>query len=73
LTQLDEYLDPTIYAARNEPLNASAKLDVFATFKATDNLTVFARAEDLTNAVDQEIYGYGAAERSFYAGLTYSW
>ena len=71
--RLDEYFNPVTFASTNVTLNAYAKLDLFATYKATENLTVFARGENLTNAVYQEVYGYGTAGRTFYGGITYSW
>ena len=72
-SRLDEYFNGLTYASTNVTLNGYAILDLFATYKATDNLTVFARGENLTNAVYQQVYGYGTAGRSLYGGITYSW
>ena len=71
--RLDAYFNYATYSTTNVVLTSYAKLDVLATYHATDNLTAFARVENLTNAVYQEVYGYGTAGRSYYAGLSYSW
>ena len=54
-------------------LPAYAKLDVLASYKFNDNFSLFGRVENLNDARYQEVYGYGTAGRSYYAGLTYSW
>ncbi len=46
-----------------------ARLDVWARYRLDDTWSAFARAENLTNARYQEVYNYGTAGRSFYAGL----
>jgi vitamin B12 transporter len=61
------------YPTSNTYLGGYAKLDLLANYKVNDNLNVFARAENLTNAAYQEQFGYGVAGRSYYAGLSYSW
>ena len=76
LTLVDPRLDdllPLDFPSTNPDARGYAKLDLFATYKATENLTVFARAENLTDAVYQEVFGFGTAGRSFYGGITYSW
>jgi vitamin B12 transporter len=50
-----------------------AKLDIFANYKFDDNLTLFARIENLTNAAYEESFNYGVAGRSYYAGVKYDW
>jgi vitamin B12 transporter len=61
----------------NYPANVTlapyAKLDVLANYKVDDNLAVFGRIENLTNARYEEEYNYGVAGRSYYAGISYSW
>ncbi len=49
------------------------KLDMRATYKVNDNLSVFARAENITNARFEEIRDYGTPGRSFYAGMQVTW
>lgn len=50
-----------------------AKLDVYTDYKVSDNLRVYARAENLTNSRYQEVRDYGTAGRSVYAGLKTTW
>jgi vitamin B12 transporter len=47
-----------------------ARLDLYAKYKINDNFTAFVRFENLTNADYEEVYNYGTAGRSVYAGLT---
>jgi vitamin B12 transporter len=61
----------------NYPANVTlapyAKLDVLANYKFDDNLAMFGRIENLTDARYEEVYNYGVAGRSYYAGISYSW
>jgi vitamin B12 transporter len=50
-----------------------AKLDAFANYKVGDNVTVFARIENLTNARYQEVTDYGVPGRSIYGGVKVEW
>lgn len=50
-----------------------AKLDLFANYKAADNVTIFGRIENLTDARYEEAYNYGVAGRSFYGGVKVTW
>jgi vitamin B12 transporter len=50
-----------------------AKLDVLANYKFDDNLALFGRIENLTDARYEEVYNFGTAGRSYYAGISYSW
>jgi vitamin B12 transporter len=50
-----------------------ARLDVYADYKINDTLSIYARAENLTDARYQVVYDYGTAGRSFYAGLRATW
>jgi vitamin B12 transporter len=50
-----------------------ARFDVYADYKINDTLSIYARAENLTDARYQEVYDYGTAGRSFYAGLRATW
>jgi len=72
----DIYYDPTIGAfgaSRNVILAGYAKLDVLANYKINDNLAAFGRIENLANARYEEVYNFGTAGRSYYAGISYSW
>ena len=50
-----------------------AKLDFLANYKLDDNFALFGRIENVTDARYEEVYNYGTAGRSYYAGITYSW
>lgn len=50
-----------------------ARVDVYADYKITDTLSVYARAENLTDARYEEVSGYGTPGRSFYGGLRATW
>ena len=54
-------------------LRPYAKLDFRASYKMTENIAVFARLENLTNARYEEIRDYGTAGRSIFAGMTVRW
>lgn len=54
-------------------LRPYARLDVFADYKLNDRLSLFARAENLTDARYQEVRDYGTAGRSFYGGMRANW
>ena len=66
-------LDNDFLTGSSVTLGAYAKLDVLASYKFNDNFNLFGRVENLNNARYQEVYGYGVAGRSYYAGMTYSW
>ena len=50
-----------------------AKLDFLANYKFDDNFRCSAAIENVTDARYEEVYNYGTAGRSYYAGMTYSW
>lgn len=50
-----------------------ARFDVYADYRINDTFSIYARAENLTDADYQEVYNYGTAGRSFYAGLRATW
>jgi vitamin B12 transporter len=56
-----------------EELAPYAKLDLFANYKVNDNLTLFGRIENVTNAVYEESFDFGEPGRSYYAGIKYDW
>lgn len=65
--------DETVISNREVKLAPYARLDVYADYKINDTFSVFARAENLTNAHYQEVFNYGTAGRSFYGGLKATW
>lgn len=60
-------------AGERNKLQPYARLDVYADYRINDTFSVYARAENLTDARYQEVYNYGTAGRSFYAGLRATW
>ncbi|SCZ13128.1 TonB-dependent receptor plug domain-containing protein [Microvirga guangxiensis] len=50
-----------------------ARFDIYADYKVNETFSIYARAENLTDARYQEVYDYGTAGRSFYAGLRATW
>lgn len=50
-----------------------ARFDIRADYRLTQNVTLFARAENLTNVRYEDIYNYGTAGRSLYAGVRGTW
>lgn len=59
--------------AEKNRLAPYARFDVYADYRINDTFSVYARAENLTDARYQEVYNYGTAGRSFYAGLRATW
>lgn len=72
LTLVGSELDysPTLSTVTLAPY---AKLDLLANYKFNDNFTMFGRIENVTDARYEEVYDYGTAGRSYYAGISYSW
>ena len=54
-------------------LSSYAKLDARAEYKINDTLSVFARAENLTNARYEDVRDYATAGRSFFGGIKANW
>ncbi len=50
-----------------------ARLDVFANYRVNDTFSVFARAENLTDAHYETVRNYGTPGRSAYAGIRAKW
>ena len=46
---------------------------MYADYKVNDTLSVFARAENLTDKRYEEVLNYGTAGRSFYGGVRATW
>jgi len=56
-----------------DKLQPYARFDVYADYQINDTFSIYARAENLTDARYQEVYDFGTAGRSFYAGLRATW
>lgn len=65
----------TRYSSTGEQfkLQPYARFDIYADYRINDTFSVYARAENLTDARYQDVYDYGTAGRSFYAGLRATW
>jgi vitamin B12 transporter len=74
-------IEPTLhlvgerFSSRNEKLKLSpyARLDTRVSYRVNDHVSVYVRAENLTNARYQEVKDYGTTGRAFYAGLNATW
>jgi vitamin B12 transporter len=66
-------VDYATFPTSNVALAPYAKLDLLANYKFNDNFSMFGRVENVTDARYQEVYDYGTAGRSYYAGVSYSW
>jgi vitamin B12 transporter len=49
------------------------RFDLLTDYKVNQQLSLFARGENLTNARYEDARNYGTAGRSVYAGLKYTW
>ncbi|MGO4704938.1 TonB-dependent receptor plug domain-containing protein [Microvirga sp. 2MCAF38] len=54
-------------------LQPYARFDIYTAYKVNETFSLFARAENLTDARYEEVYNYGTAGRSFSAGLRATW
>ena len=54
-------------------LPAYYRLDAYANYRLDEHVTLFARLENITDARYVEVYNYGVAGRSLYAGLKVDW
>ncbi len=54
-------------------LKAYSRFDIAVDYKVSDRISLFARGENLTNANYEDVYNYGTAGRSGYAGLQVTW
>ncbi|PTM60225.1 vitamin B12 transporter [Phreatobacter oligotrophus] len=54
-------------------LNPYMRFDLRTSYQIDKTWTAFARVENLTNVRYEEVYNYGTAGRSFYAGLRANW
>lgn len=65
----------TRYSSNGEQneLAPYARLDIYADYRINDTFSIYARAENLTDARYQEVYDYGTSGRAFYAGLRATW
>ena len=72
------YIGSRIDIANNFPyarvkLAEYGKFDGRISYKVSENISLFARVENITNARYQEIRDYGVAGRSYFAGAKVTW
>jgi vitamin B12 transporter len=60
-------------SGERDKLAPYARLDIYADYRIDDTFSVFARAENLTDARYEEIRNFGTAGRSISAGLRATW
>jgi vitamin B12 transporter len=70
---IDKDFNSATYPTPVVALDSYLKLDAIANYKIDQNKSAFLRAENLTNVRYEELYNYGTAGRSFYAGLRVNW
>lgn len=63
------------YNAPNERqrLAAYARFDTLVSYRVNDNVDVYVRGENLTNARYQDAFNYGTTGRAVYAGMKTTW
>ena len=54
-------------------LKGYARFDMAADYKLNTSVSVFMRGENLTNVKYEDVYNFGTAGRSVYAGLQMTW
>lgn len=73
----DRGFDPTLPNARlafeRSKLQPYGRLDIYAEYRVNETFSVFARAENLTNARYEEVQNFGTAGRSAYGGVRATW
>jgi len=70
---IDKDFNSATWPAPVVPLKSYVKLDAIANYKIDQTKSAFLRAENMTNVRYEELYNYGTAGRSFYAGLRVNW
>ncbi len=71
-SRADKTFDPAGNELRVE-LKPYVRFDALAQYKMSRNISFFMRAENLTNVKYENVYNYGTAGRSAYAGLQMTW
>jgi vitamin B12 transporter len=71
--QVDAARLPGTFGSFRRDLPAYATLGMRAEYVVSRNVTLYVRGENLTNARYQEVFNYGTAGRSAYAGMRATW
>ncbi|HQK08273.1 MAG TPA: TonB-dependent receptor, partial [Spirochaetota bacterium] len=66
----DAYYDSATYSTVDVTLDGYFKADIAAHYALTPQLTIHAKAENITDKKYQQTCGYAMPQRSYYVGLT---
>ncbi len=66
----DRYFDSTMFTSVDARAESYTVVNLAASVAVRDNLTVFARLDNLFDESYEEVYGFGTAGRSAYTGLS---
>jgi vitamin B12 transporter len=69
----DSYWDDASFSSIRTRLAPYARFDLRSSYKITESVSAYIRAENLTNAHYQDIYNYGITGRAFYVGAKATW
>ena len=69
----DAFYNERTYRTDRIWLKSYARFDLIVDYKVNKTISVFARAENLTNVKYEDVYNYGTAGRSVYAGVQMTW
>ena len=69
----DSYWDDASFSSIRTRLAPYARFDLRSSYKITETVSAYIRAENLTNAHYQDIYNYGITGRAFYVGAKATW
>jgi len=64
----DRYYDRSMFASVDTTTDDYTIANISASYDVTDNITVFGRVENVTDADYEEVYGYGTPGVSGYGG-----
>jgi vitamin B12 transporter len=69
----DKFYDTATGDTVRVTLKSYARFDISADYKLNKNVSLFMRAENLTNVKYEDVFNYGTPGRSAYAGLQMTW
>lgn len=69
----DAFYNESTFSTDRVKLKAYARFDLVADYKINKQVSVFARGENLTNVKYEDVFNYGTAGRSVYAGMQLTW
>lgn len=69
----DAFYNESTFSTDRVKLKGYVRFDLVAEYKINNLVSVFARGENLTNVKYEDVFNYGTAGRSAYAGLQLTW